>query len=241
MDWKSGPILPPSLCPRPLRWDPEAPLSNRWTLVPYPPNQGRLRDLLWPKEWGRRDSVSIVSLNLKRLAFFPAWVLFFCLREGNKPGPRGTWGASGRWDTWRRTEVSLDREPTPKDTQAQPRPAELPSRPQLTGDAWDSVAKTRDATQLICGPVRDKIWLLFEVTAWAWGRFLFCFGFLVVIEKRYMTFERIQFSSVYFQRCQNRNKTVRILSSCLIFFFKDPNHTSILKLNSNTRSSNTIS
>ena len=112
---------------------------------------------------------------------------------------------------------------------------------QLIRDTEDSTDKTREATQLICGLIRYNIWLLVWSPCLSFGvGFVFWLGgggSREVINELWE--DSVQFC-VYSQRCQNRSTTTGILSSCLIFL-KDPNHTCILKLNSNTRSSNTIS
>lgn len=66
---KVAPVLHPSLFPCPLLWN-HAPLPVRGRVC-FPTFWAWAgHDLLWPKEWGSSDSVSILSLSLQRLGLF---------------------------------------------------------------------------------------------------------------------------------------------------------------------------
>lgn len=135
-----APILHVSLCPCPLQWDHRAPPIRRCSLFPYLLNLGRLCDLLWPKQWGRSNSVSVLSLSLKRLALLtPVFVLLPPLREQAQAGVLED--VRGKWKMRCGEELSSSctswQAANPKDMRAQPKPAELPGHPRLTRDAWE--------------------------------------------------------------------------------------------------------
>lgn len=127
------------------------------------------------KDLGSSDSVLILSLSLKRLELFQFVFYFSASSKGTHLScyARKMWRASGRWDTWR-IEVTIDQLTGSQPPKIHESPDKASRAAQPTAAAQRcrrEPSQSRETTQLICRPINNNTWLLFEVTE-GWGSLL---------------------------------------------------------------------